>query len=95
MSIITDQTFTSDGIQHQMNAAQNCIGIGLTGQPYCPSYYPTPIVYNQKRLSIELVEGGYIVSCYLRNKGDIRTVAVNDEGLALILKSWRSQFENA
>lgn len=80
-----------------MNSDQQLIGqltssncIGSFG---CPTYYPTPIPYSAKKVIVEVVEGGYIISGYFHGKGDVRTVAVSPEGLAEILKGWCAQFQ--
>jgi len=87
MSII-DQTIASQDLIGQL-ASSNCIP--TFG---CPSaYYPQPIPYSTSKVTIEAVEGGYIISSYFQGKGDVRTVALDAEGLAKIIKSWCTRFQ--
>jgi hypothetical protein len=90
MSIVTDQTYTSDSIQNQLNAAQNCIG--TFG---CPTpYYPQLIGYEgaSRQLHVEAVQQGYIVEAYWGSK-KVKRVAVDAKGLAEILRDWAAQYE--
>ncbi len=60
------------------------------------NYYPPTTLYappNTRQLTIEAVEGGYLISGYFDGKSHSRTVAVSTKGLAGILKSWAAQFE--
>ena len=66
--------------------SSNCI------TPYgCSTYYPQPVVYNPRQLTIEAVTGGYIISGHV-GKEPWRTVAISADGLAEILKGWGAQF---
>ncbi len=66
----------------------NCI------TPYgCPTYYPQPVLHLPKELKVEAVDGGYIISGTHQGKGNFRTVAIDGQGLAAILKKWAAQFE--
>ncbi len=81
MSIINDQ-------MNQM-ASSNCITTALG----CYPYYPQPVVHSPKKLEVEAVDGGYIISGTHQGKGPFRTVAIDAQGLAAILKKWAAQFE--
>ncbi len=72
-------------LQNQlMVSSANCFP-----QLYCP---PQAVLYEPRKLTIEAVDGGFIISGAL-NKGSWRTVAINPEGLAKLLKTWCAQFE--
>ena len=89
MSII-DQTITCPDVIGQLTTS-NCIP--TFG---CPSYYPyapQPVTYNPKEVTIEAVEGGYIIRGKLGGNSSWRTVAISADGRAKLLKSWCGQFE--
>lgn len=87
MSII-DQTHADNGLIGQL-VSSNCIPtFGCA-----PAYYPQPIPYSASKVTVEAVEGGYIISGYFHGKGDMRTVALDSEGLAEILKNWCARFQ--
>ncbi len=68
--------------------SSNCI------TPYgCPTYYPQPVLHLPKQLTVEAVDGGYIISGTHQGKGNFRTVALDAQGLAAIVKNWATQFE--
>lgn len=81
MSIINDPN-----LQSQLLSASNC----------APYYCPPPVLYtppNAKQLTVEAVDGGYLISGHFHGKGHSRTVAVSAKGLTGILKGWSAQFE--
>lgn len=84
---------TDDYNLKQQLAASNCglIGSSTFGCP--PLYYPTPITYNPKQITVEAVDGGYVINGHLEGKGVWRTVAINSAGLVEILQAWSAQFQ--
>lgn len=87
MSIIDQHvsTTTDQALMGQLTSS-NCIG--TFG---CHTYYPGHGYSPVKTVSVEAVEGGYIIS--IHGQGAKRTVALDAQGLAEIMKSWASQFE--
>jgi hypothetical protein len=87
MSIINDDQFVNQQIAGNL-IGSNCI------TPYgCSTYYPQPVLHLPKQLTVEAVDGGYIISGTHQGKGSFRTVALDAQGLAAIVKNWATQFE--
>lgn len=74
--------------QQAVTNSANCFG--TFGYMPPTIYAPPP---NPRQLTIEAVDGGYLISGHFHGKGHSRTVAVSAKGLTGVLKGWSAQFE--